>query len=317
MTLQPIPLSALEPFGTGLKRPEDVVVSADGRVFVSHQAQIAEVAPDGSFRAFGEGLGESNGINLLPDGRVVVTNYLVEGGVRTVDPDSGKVELLAEEVGGRRLSFTNYPVVDSRGSIWVSCSTRHEGWLQALALGADDGFIVRIDPDGKAAIVGEGLLFANGMAIDAAEAYLYCCQTAPGNVVRFPIAADRTLGAKEDYGPPMGDRREDEYTEEAGMQAFADPATQRRWGLTDGCGFDAEGNLWVTVVTSGRVCAITPERDVVTVIEDPDGAAFSLPTNVSWGGPDLTDLYIGSIGTNHVWKATSPVPGMPLAHQRV
>lgn len=33
--LEPIPLSAVEPFAPGLRRPEDVVVSGDGRVFAS------------------------------------------------------------------------------------------------------------------------------------------------------------------------------------------------------------------------------------------------------------------------------------------
>ncbi len=66
----------------------------------------------------------------------------------------------------------------------------------------------------------------------------------------------------------------------------------------------------------GRVCAITPDHQLVTVIEDPDGTRLQLPTNVSWGGPDLRDLYIGSVGMRHVLKLTSPVPGLTLAHQR-
>jgi gluconolactonase len=40
------------------------------------------------------------------------------------------------------------------------------------------------------------------------------------------------------------------------------------------------------------------------------------PTNVSWGGRDLRDLCIGSIRKNYVLHARSPVPGMPLVHQR-
>jgi len=316
MSIEPIALSDLEPVGTGLKRPEDAVVSADGRIFVSHQEELAEIRPDGSLRTFGEDLGECNGINMLPDGRIVTTDYTTRGGVRVVDPDSGKVEVLASEIDGRPLIYTNYPVVDAQGSIWVSCSTQHEGWLQAVSTGADDGYIIRIDPDGSAAVVAEGIVFANGIALDADESHLYVCQTSKGNVVRLPILADRTLGPKEDYGPPMGDRRDDEYSEEAGMQAFTNPDIQRRWALTDGCGFDADGNLWVTVVTSSRVNVITPDQQLVTVIDDPTGEVVAMPTNVTWGGDDLTDLYIGTIGGNHLLKAHSPVPGLALAHQR-
>jgi SAM-dependent methyltransferase len=40
------------------------------------------------------------------------------------------------------------------------------------------------------------------------------------------------------------------------------------------------------------------------------------PTNVSWGGDDLRDVYIGSVRKDYVLHARSPVPGLPLAHQR-
>ena len=40
------------------------------------------------------------------------------------------------------------------------------------------------------------------------------------------------------------------------------------------------------------------------------------PTNVSWGGDGLRDLYIGSIASDYVVKAPSPAPGMAQAYQR-
>lgn len=316
MPLAPIPLTSLERVGHELDRPEDVAVSADGRVFASHKDALAEVSPDGSIRAFGTGLGVSNGIALLADGRIVATSYTPDGGVRIVDPDSGAVDVLALEADGRPMRYANYPVVDRHGAVWISCSTAHESWLHALATGTDDGFIARIDPSGAAVVVSEGLRFANGMTLDADEAYLYCCQSAAADVVRFPVRPDGTLGPKEPYGPPLGERRPDEFTEATAMAAFADPAVQRRWGLTDGCAFDADGNLWVTVVTSSRIAAITPERDVVDVVTDPEGTTLVQPTNLAWGGPDLTDLYIGLLGTHHLLKTTTPVPGLALSHQR-
>jgi gluconolactonase len=39
------------------------------------------------------------------------------------------------------------------------------------------------------------------------------------------------------------------------------------------------------------------------------------PTNVTWGGADLQDLYIGSIRANYVLKGRSPMPGLALVHQ--
>lgn len=53
-----------------------------------------------------------------------------------------------------------------------------------------------------------------------------------------------------------------------------------------------------------------------TSVHDPTGELMDWPTNVSWGGRGLRDLYIGSIRKDYVLHARSPVPGMPLVHQR-
>jgi gluconolactonase len=80
-------------------------------------------------------------------------------------------------------------------------------------------------------------------------------------------------------------------------------------------GLDAEGNLWVCLPAANKVVAITPEGRKITVIHDPSGSVVNHPTNVTWGGPSLTDLYIGSIRADYVLKAVSPVAGQPLLHQ--
>jgi len=67
---------------------------------------------------------------------------------------------------------------------------------------------------------------------------------------------------------------------------------------------------------ANKIVAITPDGDVVTVLSDPEGRIVRMPTNVSWGGTDLLDLYIGSISSDYVVHARSPIPGMPLVHQR-
>ena len=51
MPLGKIPLSALTKKGVGLKRPEDVVVSRDNRVWASDEASAcAEIQADGTLR---------------------------------------------------------------------------------------------------------------------------------------------------------------------------------------------------------------------------------------------------------------------------
>lgn len=313
MKLQAIDLDGAEIVGRGVQRPEDVVVARDGRVWLSDQASAcAEVLADGSLRRVGRAGGAPNGINLDADGRIVIANYghdVGYGPLQRLDPATGALEILCAAIGGRTLTTCNYPVIDSAGRIWCTHST----W-GGEDFGADsppDGFVFRVDPDGSASIVASGFAFANGCALDADERYLYVCETVGCDVVRCRIQDDGTLGPPQRHGPKLGFA-----AHEVQHLRPLSPAVRGQLGLTDGCGFDAAGNLWVTLVMANKVVAITPDGEVVTMLDDPEGRVMRAPTNVTWGGPDLTDLYVGSVRNDYVVRVKSPVPGMPMVHQR-
>ena len=64
------------------------------------------------------------------------------------------------------------------------------------------------------------------------------------------VPFDGSLGVPERYGPVLG----------LDIPAMPDqrplPVEWRsRLGLTDGCGFDVDGNLWVTLVMANKVVA--------------------------------------------------------------
>ena len=310
MPLSPIPTSAFSKIAVGIDRPEDVVVGADGRVFASdHQCAVAEIFPDGSFKRLGPPLGAPNGINMDAQGRVIIANFGIydraEGPLERFDPASGRREILLAEVGGRRLTSANYPVIDRAGNIWCANSTHAETWPQALD-GRDDGFMFVLRPDGASEIVATGLKFPNGLALSDDDRFLYCAQTTGADVLRFAVLPGGKLGPAERYGPVLG------ALTQPGQPA-PDPATL---GYTDGIGFDVEGNLWVCLPAANKVVAITPAGAVIQVVHDPSGAVVNHPTNVTWGGAGLTDLYIGSIRADYVLKTRSPVAGQPQIHQR-
>lgn len=323
MPLQPIPLDACEKVGLGVKRPEDVVVGPDGRVWLSDQASAcAEARPDGSLHRVGDAGGAPNGINMDREGRILIANVggldaqgtdtPAKGGggpLQRLNIDTGDVEVLCTEVEGRPLVASNYPIVDSAGRIYCSHSTSASG--SDAFDGRADGFIFRYNPDGSVDLLADGVQFANGLALDADESHLYVCQTTGCNVLEYPIQPDGALGAPTQYGPLLGLKATDVQGERP-----LSPETRGKLGLTDGCGFDQDGNLWVTLPMSNKVVAITPGGDVVTMIEDLAGVLMRAPTNVSWGGPGQRDLYVGSIASDYVLKAPSPVPGMPLIHQK-
>jgi gluconolactonase len=219
-------------------------------------------------------------------------------------PATGVHEVLLSEVEGRALTASNYPVIDRAGNIWCANSTHAETWPQALD-GRADGFIYVPRPDGSASVVADGLQFPNGLALSADEAFLFCAQTSAADVLVFPMQDGETLGEGRRYGPKLGPL----------MQAGGAPAEPGTLGYTDGIGFDADRNLWVCLPAANRIVAITRDEAAVSVVYDPSGKILNHPTNVTWGGADLKDLYIGSIRADYVLKARSPVAGQPQVHQ--
>ncbi len=314
MTLSPLPLDAFQKIGLGVKRPEDVVVSRDGRVWLSDQASAcAEVLPDGSLRRVGRAGGAPNGINMDAQGHILIANFGGpedgRGPLQRLDPETGEVDVVCAEIDGRTLFGCNYPVVDGQGRIWCSHSTW--GPIDRAFDGMDDGLVFRVDPDGSVTVVAEGIAFANGLTLDPDERHLFVCETTGCDVLRYAIRDDGSLGAPNRYGPKLGLS----ITEVKDRRPLS-PALRSELGLTDGCGFDQAGNLWVTLPMSNRVVAITPAGEAITVVSDPDGTLMRSPTNVSWGGADLRDLYIGSIVTDYVLHTRTEAPGVPLVHQR-
>jgi gluconolactonase len=311
MPLSSIPLSSCEKIGFGVQRPEDVVVGGDGRVWASDQrSACAEILPGGGLRRVGKAGGAPNGINMDLRGRIVIANFEL-GPVQRLDVESGEVEVVCREVDGRTLTASNYPILDRQGNIWCANSTFAQPWPKALD-GRADGFLFRIRPDGRAETMADGIQFANGLALDADESHIYVCQTTGCNVIRYAIRADRRLGPAEPYGPVLGTP----FPASADPTAPPAPGVLAGVGVTDGCGFDVEGNLWVTLVAANRIVAITPGGDVVPILEDPAGELIRQPTNVTWGGAFMKDLYIGSIASDYVVRTRSPVAGLPLLHQR-
>lgn len=301
-----IPTDAFRKIALGIDRPEDVVVGRDGRVFASdHRCAVAEIHADGSFTRLGPRGGAPNGINMDREGRILIANFGIYDGeagpLQRFDPATGTHETLLEAVDGKRLTSANYPVMTADGTIWCANSTHAETWPKALD-GRPDGFIFVLRPDGSSAIVAEGLKFPNGLALSADERWLFCAQTSAADVMRFEILPGGRLGPGERYGPVLG--------------RLAATDGHPDLGYTDGVGLDAEGNLWVCLPADNKVVAITPSGAVETVIHDPSGETVNHPTNVIWGGAELKDLYIGSIRTDYVLQARSPVAGQPLIHQR-
>jgi sugar lactone lactonase YvrE len=302
--------------GHGIERPEQVVVTSDGRLFASDKGSaVAEILGENSIRRIGNAGGEPNGFAVDHRGHFLIANF-GSGVLQDLDPDTGEITpLMSDEVDGHPLKWLNYVLVDSSGALWCSVSTVGDDLLDTIVNGTADGYIVRVAPDrSSAAIVANDVQFPNCMALDRDEQYLYVARTVAADAVRFPIAG-AALGEQEQFGPALGSRRSDEFGAHAAA-LFGDPQAFQRWGMADGCAFDAEGNLWVTLVSANKIVAVTPDGHATVVVEDTKGKLLNSPTSVAWGGADMRDVYIGSLATPYVLKGRSSVPGMPMVHQR-
>jgi hypothetical protein len=110
-------------------------------------------------------------------------------------------------------------------------------------------------------------------------------------------------------------------------------------GFPDGFAIDAHGNLWVTLILTERLIAITPEGEVWTLLDDgkPEALAIyeqhyqagtttpalmgacqgtlaPMMASVAFGGPDLRTVYLGSLAGTRLPCFRSPVAGLPPAH---
>jgi sugar lactone lactonase YvrE len=311
-----IHITNLEAIGRGIQRPEQVLVTRDDRVFASDKASaVACVRPDGELQRLGLAGGEPNGIALTKEGRFLIANFGL-GTLQELDPATGAIRaLLSGRMGDLSLRWINYVLVESSGALWVSVCSRNPDLRHTLAHGTPDGYLFRMGgPDSVPEVVADTVNFPNCMALDQREEYLYVVRTLKADVVRFAVHGAQ-LGPEEQFSPPLGGRRDDEYGDHAAA-LLADPSVTRRWGMADGCAFDAAGNLWVTLARANRIVAVTPDRHVLTIAEDPEGRLLTGPTSVAWGGEDMSDVYIGSLEAPYILRGRSSVPGMPMVHQR-
>ena len=301
--------------GEDLARPESVLAQPDGTLWISDgRGGITRINPDGS-QAFLGGLGgEPNGLAMLADGSLLVAN-IGGGTVQRMYPD-GRVENFLTELDGVPLTTPNFVFRDSKDRIWIAVSTREETWWPAAAYPRPDGYIILVDEKGPR-LVADGIFFTNEIRMDPREEYLYVAETMAMHISRFKVNDDGSLGEKELFGP----------------------STLGTASAVDGFTFDADGNIWVTTVLRNGVGIINTKGEYHVVFEDANldvlttfeeklrertaqpmdmlmaaGQKLQLVTSVTFGGPDLRTVYIGSLGMNRLPTFRSPVPGLPMRH---
>ena len=321
MTGLSIELDDLEFLGAGLVRPECVLSTKAGALFVSDwDGGVTRIDPDGGQQRIlapaSAGL-RPNGIALSRDGSFLIAHLgEAEGGVFRLHRDGG-LEPVLREVAGEALPPTNFVMEDAQGRLWITVSTprapRHLGYRRNLA----EGFIILLDQHG-ARVVARDLGYTNEVQIDPSGEWLYVNETFGRRLSRFRIGANSDLSERQ-------------TVVEFGLGTFP-----------DGLAFDCEGAAWVVSIVSNRVIRVDREGRQDILLEDSDAehlawveAAYEAGTlgrphldragsrrlrNVSslaFGGPDLKTVYLGCLLGDALACFRSPVAGWPLPHWEI
>ena len=192
---------------------EDVVVATHGPdrgcVFTgTEDGAIFRIRPDGArVERVAHTGGRPLGIEIAPDGRLLVCD--AHRGLLWADPATGAIEPIADRVDGTPMRFCNNAAIAADGTIWWSDSSTEYGiaqWKDDFVQHTRTGRLLRRDPDGTVTTVLQGLAFANGVALSAAEDYVCVAETGARTVVRHwlggPAAGTRDLLCSELPGYP-------------------------------------------------------------------------------------------------------------------
>ena len=178
-----------------------------------------------------------------------------------------------------RCSSPNYPVFDAAGNLYVSDSG---GWDES------NGCLFRVKPGGETELLNDDPMpFPNGLALSPDGRELYMVLSNLPGVGKFPIGDDGQIGSLE--------------------TVVKIPDT-----VPDGLAFDREGNLYISCYTPSQIYRLTPDGDLALLAEDRRHTTLSSPTNIAFGGRDLSTLLVASLGRWHLCKATMAIAGQPV-----
>ena len=324
--------------GHALQRPECILAEPDGTLWSADaRGGVMRIAPDGSQRFIGQRADARfasaaaassaelehkfttgtlpNGLAFAANGDILISNFGTD--CLEVMTREGDSRVLVDRIDGQPIGKVNFVLRDRKDRIWITVSTRVNPWTTAAASRVQDGYIAVLER-GVLHVVAEGFFFTNEIRLDAREEWLYIVETTGPHITRMRLhegAQGVELRDREVFGPThLG-------------------------GFPDGIAFDAFGNLWCTLVMVDQLIALTPEGERLLLLDDGNPAASKTlldhmaaaavtpedmmaargtiapwMASITFGGPDLRTVYVGSLMGTTIPFFRSPVAGLPMVH---
>ena len=240
----------------GLKFPE-APRWRDGKLWFSdfYAHRVATVDLDGRDETIVEVPQRPSGLGWTLTGDLLVVSMLD----RRVLRFDGRALHLYADLSALATGLCNDMVVDDAGRAYVG----NFGYDRHHNAPPRDTRIIRIDPDRRAASVGDELVFPNGMVITPDGRTLIVAETFAHRLTAFDVAA----------GGALGNRR---------LFAALDVV------FPDGICLDVEGAVWVSDARGHRVIRVLPGGRIAQAVDTGERCSFACML----GGPDRRTLFI-------------------------
>jgi sugar lactone lactonase YvrE len=247
---------------------------------------------DGSEQQVLEVEAQPSGLGWLPDGDMLVVTMKDRRVLRR--SADGDVQLHAD-VSGLTGGHLNDMVVDRQGRAYA-------GNFGFDLMGGGDpatATLVRVDPDGSAAVAADDLWFPNGTVITD-DGTLVVAETFGARFTAFTIQPDGTLTDRRVWAQIDPTPEAADTATMLGAISFA----------PDGCALDAEGHIWAANALGGPVSRIAPGGQIVDEVALPEGlAAFAC----GLGGDDGRTLMVCAAPDFHEEARTAAREGVLLS----
>lgn len=249
-----------------------------GRLWVSdfYTQSVLAVDESGKVETQANIPNQPSGIGFLPGGDALIVSMRDRKLIRRAG--NGQLSEYAD-LSALTPWFLNDMLVDDKGRAWVG----NFGWdlMGGTQLAAT--ILIRVDPDGKAEVAADNLVFPNGTVIPANSNTLIVAQSFGHELTAFDIGDDGQLTNRRawaSFGEPVATTDVHEYFGAANC-------------IPDGMCIDAENAIWVADAGGNRVVRVAQGGKILEEISTGDMGAYACML----GGKDGRTLFICSCPT--------------------
>jgi gluconolactonase len=267
--------SSVRHVATGLGFTEGPLWTHDGRLLVTSGSRglLYELGSNGNATPIARTGGSPTGLAQGRDGCIWIAHGPARGpkgthadvppGIQVLDTNGELRQIVGAGVDG-----PNDCAIGPDGRLWFT-----DPVPPAFEPTGPAGRVCALDPlERTIQVAATGLRFPNGIAFSADGTTLYVAETGTARILRFEVLPD---GLSE-------------------PRVWCDLGGEH----PDGIALDGAGCLYVALPRAGAVAVLHADGEKQSIIRLPQG---SFPTNVCFGGVDLSTLYVTGVKGGRVY----------------